>query len=166
MDDTNKFFSGNSSEGLNIVQPYLIEKGFAEDHRGSVEFYNDLDLSIFKRIYIVNNPKEGTVRAWHGHKKEGKLIKTTRGSFLVGALKIDNWDNPSKELELELFEINTNTGLLYIPPGYVNGAMNLVPNSSVIYFSTSHLSDSIKDDFRFESKFWDPWTKRGGVIFE
>ena len=84
----------------------------------------------------------------------------------MGAIKIDNWDSPSKELELELFEINTNTGLLYIPPQYANGAMNLVPNSSIMYFSTSHLIASIKDDYRFESKFWDPWTERGGVIFE
>jgi len=166
MDDTNVIFAGNSKEGLNIEQPYPIKKGFSEDHRGSVEFYNDLDLSIFKRFYVVNNPKQGTVRAWHGHKMEGKLIKVTEGSFLVGAIKIDNWDSPSKELKLELFEINTNTGLLYIPPQYANGAMNLVPNSSIMYFSTSHLSASIKDDYRFESKFWDPWTERGGVIFE
>ena len=60
---------GNSSS------PKRIERGFSEDHRGSIEYFNDLDLSKYKRFYIVNNPVQGTVRAWHGHQKEGKLIK-------------------------------------------------------------------------------------------
>ena len=149
-----------------IKQPSQFERGFSEDHRGSVEFYNNIDLSYFKRFYMVSNPKEGTVRAWHGHKNEGKLIKVTEGNFLVGAVKIDNWDRPGKDLPVELFEINTEAGLLYIPPGYANGAMNFSPESNIMYFSTSHLDDSIEDDYRFDSKFWDPWTERGGVIFE
>tara|TARA_B100000953_G_C17756669_1_gene337575 strand:+ start:42 stop:500 length:459 start_codon:yes stop_codon:yes gene_type:complete len=149
-----------------IKQPSQFERGFSEDHRGSVEFYNNIDLSYFKRFYMVSNPKEGTVRAWHGHKYEGKLIKVTKGNFLVGAVKIDNWDSPGKDLPVELFEINTEAGLLYIPPGYANGAMNFAPDSCIMYFSTAHLDDSIEDDYRFDSKFWDPWTGRGGVIFE
>ena len=46
------------------------ERGFSEDHRGSVEFFNELNLSEYKRFYTVTNPKISTVRAWHGHKKE------------------------------------------------------------------------------------------------
>ena len=55
----------NSSE-----KPIIFEKGESEDHRGSLEYYNDLSLDEFKRFYIVRNPKRGTVRAWHGHKVE------------------------------------------------------------------------------------------------
>ena len=149
-----------------IKQPSQFERGFSEDHRGSVEFYNSIDLSYFKRFYVVSNPKKGTVRAWHGHKNEGKLIKVIKGNFLVGTVEIDNWDSPSKDLELKLFEVNTDTGLLYIPTGYANGAMNLASDSSIMYFSTAHLDESIEDDYRFDSKFWDPWTERGGVVFE
>ena len=50
------------------------ERGFSEDHRGNVEFFNELNLSDDKRFYTVTNPKIGTVRAWHGHKNEKKLI--------------------------------------------------------------------------------------------
>ena len=149
-----------------IKQPSQFERGFSEDHRGSVEFYNDIDLSLFKRFYVVSNPKRGTVRAWHGHKNEGKLIKVIEGNFLIGVVKIDNWGKPSKELKLDLFEVNPDGDLLYVPPGYANGAMNLVPNSSIMYFSTAHLDDSKEDDYRFDSKFWDPWTDRGGIVFE
>ena len=146
--------------------PKRIKRGFSEDHRGSVEYFNDVDLSEYKRFYIVNNPVQGTVRAWHGHQKEGKLIKVLDGVFLVGSVAIDKWDKPSESLEPELFEIKKNSDLLYIPPGYANGAMNLASDSSIMYFSTAHLDESIEDDYRFDSKFWDPWTERGGVVFE
>ncbi len=143
-----------------------IKRGIAEDHRGSLEFYNDLDLSDYKRFYIVHNPKKGTVRAWHGHKKEAKLLKVIKGSFLVGVVEIDNWDNPNKDLLPESFEMNTESDILFIPPGYANGAMNLSEDSSVMYFSTSNLEESVGDDFRFDSKYWDLWTEKGGVLFE
>jgi len=45
-------------------EPILINKSEAEDNRGSVEFYNNLDFEQFKRFYIVTNPQKGTVRAW------------------------------------------------------------------------------------------------------
>ena len=143
-----------------------IERGFADDQRGSLEFYNDLDLSNYKRFYIVHNPNKGTVRAWHGHKKEGKLLKVIKGSFLVGVVKIDNWDNPKKDVQPESFEMNRESDILFIPPGYANGAMNVLDDSSVMYFSTSNLEESMDDDFRFDSKYWDLWTDKGGVLFE
>ena len=81
------------------------ERGFSEDHRGSVEFFNELNLSEYKRFYTVTNPKIGTVRAWHGHKKEKKLIKVLSGNFLIGVIKIDDWENPNKTLKLSLIHI-------------------------------------------------------------
>ena len=84
----------------NISEPTYFEKGFAEDHRGSLEFYNDLKLDNFKRFYIVNNPKKGTVRAWHGHKIEAKLVKVLKGEFVVCTIKIDNWESPNKGIAL------------------------------------------------------------------
>ena len=41
-------------------KPIIFEKGLSEDHRGSLEYYNDLALNEFKRFYIVSNPKRGT----------------------------------------------------------------------------------------------------------
>ena len=80
-----------------------FEKGFAEDHRGSLEFYNDIKLDKFKRFYIVNNPKKGTVRAWHGHKIEAKLVKVLKGEFVVCTIKIDNWESPNKGIKSTKF---------------------------------------------------------------
>ena len=115
------------------------ERGFSEDHRGSVEFFNELNLSEYKRFYTVTNPKIGTVRAWHGHKKEKKLIKVLSGNFLVGVIKIDDWENPNKTLKPEMIEMNVNSDLLSIPEGYANGAMNLEENSKIMYLSLIHI---------------------------
>ena len=57
------------------AEPFIYSKEETKDFRGSLEYYNSLDLDRYKRLYIVNNPQIGTVRAWHGHKIEEKLIK-------------------------------------------------------------------------------------------
>ena len=150
----------------NISEPTYFEKGFAEDHRGSLEFYNDIKLDEFKRFYIVNNPKKGTVRAWHGHKIEAKLVKVLKGEFVVCTVKIDNWDNPDKNALIDEIEMDQDSGILFIPPGFANGAINLIPDSKVMYFSSLSLEESIKDDHRFNSNFWDPWDKYSPEIYE
>ena len=151
-------------DGIN--EPTLFEKGQSQDHRGSVEFYNSLDLSQFKRFYIVSNPTKRTVRAWHGHKIESKLIKVIKGEFLVAAVKVNNFENPNNESEVETFLINEESGSVYIPPGYANGAINIVSDSKVIYFSSLKLEDSVNDDYRFNPKFWDIWTQYSPEIYE
>ncbi len=142
------------------------ERGFSEDHRGSVEFFNELNLSEFKRFYTVTNPKKGTVRAWHAHKIEKKLVKVLSGKFLVGVIKIDDWNTPNQNINPEMFEMDIYSDLLYIPEGYANGAMNLEENSNIMYFSSSNLEESLNDDYRFDSKYWDPWSINGGELFE
>ena len=153
-------------EGVEVKTPSLIDRGFSEDYRGSVEYCNDIDLSFYKRFYFIHNPKQGTVRAWHGHKKEAKLVKVISGKFIIVAVEIDNWDEPSKSQDLHEFEMQADSGFLFIPPGYANGAMNLDSNSSALYFSSFALKEASSDDYRFDSKYWDPWTTLGGKIFE
>ena len=146
--------------------PLLLNAGKSEDHRGYVEFYNELKLDYYKRFYIVSNPIEGTVRAWHGHKIEEKLIKVLKGEFLICLVKVDNWDQPSKNLEILKYKLNENSGLLYVPSGYANGAINLNSDSKIMYFSSLVLEDSINDDYRFDSKYWDPWEEYSPKIYE
>ena len=146
--------------------PLLLNVGKSEDHRGYVEFYNELKLDYYKRFYIVSNPIEGTVRAWHGHKIEEKLIKVLKGEFLICLVKVDNWDQPSKNLEILKYKLNENSGLLYVPSGYANSAINLNSDSKVMYFSSLVLEDSINDDYRFDSKYWNPWEEYSPKIYE
>ncbi len=51
-------------------------------------------------------------------------------------------------------------GILYVPPGYVNGFRFLTHDTSVIFYSTATLEESSSDDFRFPydvfgTEIWD-----------
>ena len=52
------------------MKPNLFESNSNSDHRGTVSFTNDLNLSKVVRTYKVTNKQVRTVRAWHGHKIE------------------------------------------------------------------------------------------------
>lgn len=136
--------------------PIIVEGGLAVDDRGKLSFIN-CELNV-KRFYIVSNHKSHFIRAWHGHKKEAKYVTVVQGSALVGAIEIDNWNNPSKDLKIHRFILSANKpSVLYIPAGYANGFMNLTQDTKIMFLSTSTLEESKGDDFRFDSRYWDCW---------
>jgi dTDP-4-dehydrorhamnose 3,5-epimerase-like enzyme len=57
-------------------------------------------------------------------------------------------------------------GFLYIPPNFANGAMNLTEDNAIRYYSSSTLEESLNDDFRFESDYWDPWSQHNPNFYE
>ena len=135
-----------------------IPGGKAFDDRGSLSFINDLDLSVFKRFYIVENHAQGFVRAWHGHKKEAKAVVVVAGAALVAAVKIDNWDKPSTDLDVQRVVLSAEKpGALLIPAGYANGFRTLTEGAKVMFLSTSTIDESAADDIRFDSNYWNPW---------
>ncbi len=140
--------------------PSVVAGGLAVDDRGSLLFANDFDLSPYKRFYTVKNHRQGFVRAWHGHKFEQKAVLPVAGDFLVCAVKIDDWENPSRDLKVERFVLSSSTPrMLIIPPGYANGFMNLSEGENrLMFFSTSTLQESAADDIRFDARLWNPWT--------
>ena len=148
------------------MEPKLFESKSNSDHRGKVSFTNDLDLNKVVRTYKVINKQVRTVRAWHGHKIEEKWISVEDGEFLVCAVKIKDFENPSKEQEVLKFNMTPDSGILYIPKNYANGAMNLTANNAVRYFSSLPLEESIDDDYRFESDFWNPWAEFNPKLYE
>lgn len=139
--------------------PKLIEGGISVDDRGSVSFCNGFDFSGVKRFYQVSNHSKGFVRAWHGHKKEGKYVYLTSGAAMVAAVAVDDWINPSKSAKVHKFVLSAEKpSVLYIPPGYANGFMSLSSDARLLFFSTSTLQESLGDDIRFPSRYWDVWT--------
>lgn len=148
------------------MEPKLYSYQSNSDHRGSVSFVNNLNLEKIVRTYRVINKQIKTVRAWHGHKIEEKWISVEEGEFLVCAVKIDNFNNPNKDLEIYKYKITSKDGILYIPNNFVNGAMNLTESNSIRYYSSLTLDESVKDDFRFDSKYWDPWSKYNPNLYE
>lgn len=143
---------------MNSETPHLINGGISVDDRGSVVFANEFMLANYKRFYIVENHSQNFIRAWHGHKKEGKAFFVSNGSILVSIVKLDNFEKPSKDLETVRFVLDSRLPkVLVIPPGYANGFKNLSSNTQLFVFSTSTLVESLDDDYRFEFDYWNPW---------
>jgi dTDP-4-dehydrorhamnose 3,5-epimerase-like enzyme len=136
----------------------LFEGGVAVDDRGTVSFVNEFNFNGVKRFYMVANHKAGFVRAWHAHRHEAKYVTVPKGSAIIGAVKIDNWEKPAKDATVHKYILSSNKpSVLYIPAGYANGFMNLTDDAILIFYSTSSLEESRGDDIRYDARHWDIW---------
>ena len=127
-----------------------VQGGKHTDDRGTLHYFNEFDMSAIKRFYRIDHPDTKVVRAWQGHKIEQKWIYCAKGSFNVELIKIENWDNPRLDENIESYILQaSNPVLLHIPGGYVNGFSALEEDSSLIVFSDKTLEESGEDDYRF-----------------
>lgn len=131
----------------------LINGGVSVDDRGSVRFVNDFNFDGVKRFYQVENHSRGFIRAWHGHKKEGKYVYVVNGSALIGVVNMENE-------EISKFVLSSQTPkVLWIPPGHFNGFKSLEENTKILFFSTSTLEESLGDDIREDHDKWNIWNE-------
>jgi dTDP-4-dehydrorhamnose 3,5-epimerase-like enzyme len=136
----------------------LIEGGISVDDRGELLFCNDFDMTDISRFYQVSNHSSNFVRAWHAHKKESKYIHVASGAVIIAAVKVDNWEEPSKDLKIEKFILSAKKpGILFIPAGYAHGYKTLLAGTNLLFFSTTRLDESLNDDFRYDAYYWNPW---------
>lgn len=127
----------------------LIDGGLAVDDRGKLSFVNDFDFKDVKRFYVVENHEKGFVRAWHGHKKEGKYVYVSKGSAIVAYVSLEG------EWELNRFVLSADKPqILFIPPGNYNGFKTLTDDAQLFFFSTSTLEESKDDDIRQPANKW------------
>ena len=149
---------GSSQLNTQPDEPYLIPGGRATDDRGTLEFFNELDISKFKRFYTVENHENGFVRAWHGHLKESKVLIPIRGTLLACAVKLTSTEAPDKNQEVFRHVLtSSNPKALFIPAGYANGFKTLTQDTLVMVLSSTTLEESLGDDYRFPFDYWNPW---------
>ena len=129
----------------------VIPGGVAVDDRGSVRFVNDFDFANVKRFYQVQNHRRGFIRAWHGHQYEAKYVYVASGSALIGAANMET------QVVDKFILSSQSPKVLYIPAGYANGFKTLEENTIILFFSTSDLNSSLKDDIRFDYDKWNIW---------
>ena len=146
-----------------MEEPRLIlGKRFIDD-RGSLNFINDFNLNGIKWFYTVHNHRSGFVRAWHAHKHEAKYAAMAKGSAIVAAVLVDDWDHPNERHEtpqpIYRHVLSAEQpAVFYIPAGYANGWMSLTDDATIIFFSTTTAEESRGDDHRFPARLWDIWT--------
>ena len=94
---------------------YIYNGGLAVDDRGEIAFVNEFNFEGIKRFYMVSNHKAGFIRAWHAHKQEAKYVMAVSGEAIIGAVKIDDWEKPSKDLSVERYVISSKKPQLLLP---------------------------------------------------
>lgn len=140
------------------MSPKLISGNRIFDNRGSLRFSNDLSFKNIKRFYTVHNYAKNFIRAWHGHINEEKYIGCIKGTFQVSVVKIDDVKKPNKKNEIFNYFLNeSNNSFVHVPKGFANGSMSLEENSELLIFSTSSIKESLNDDIRYNSEYWNPW---------
>lgn len=140
--------------------PKIIKGASFSDQRGMLRFVNDFSFHNVKRFYIIKHTDKSTVRAWQGHQYENKYFFPLSGSFVVAWVKIDNFNNPSLNLEAHHHIISSeNSEILAIPKGYANGLKAVTPGAEILVFSDMDLEGSTKEKCRYSANLWFDWSK-------
>jgi len=128
----------------------MIYKGdIAVDDRGQVTFVNDFNFENVKRFYMVENHSKGFIRAWHGHRKEGKYVFVVSGAIKLIVVGMDN-----HKIEKHHVLSASKPQVLWIPANHYNGFKTLTDDAKVIFYSTATLEESEGDDARLSSDKW------------
>lgn len=140
---------------MEFMKPKIIQGGNFSDHRGTISYVNDFSFKDIERFYIISNSDENSIRAWQGHKLDAKNFYCLSGAFKIHFVKIDNWESPAKDLDVETICVSEfDSKVVHIPAGYANAIESLESNSKLISFSTLPLKNVKDDDVRYPSDYW------------
>jgi dTDP-4-dehydrorhamnose 3,5-epimerase-like enzyme len=136
------------------MSPKIIKGNCHSDERGFVFYNNDFDASAIKRIYIIENKSIDFIRGWQGHQIEQRWFSCVSGKFKIELIQIDDWDNPSKNLTINSFLIDSEKlNVLYAPSGYVSSIQSVELNSKLLVMA-DYLLGEIKDEYRFDIDYF------------
>lgn len=136
----------------------VIRGGEHVDTRGKLSFFNDFDMKLIRRFYVIEHPDTSVVRAWQAHKIEQKWFHVLDGSFKIILIQPDNWVNPSEDLPHVEFILKKNdTQIIHVPGGFASGFKAIEPNSRLLVFSDFAMADAGSDDYRFDKNLWYNW---------
>lgn len=125
-----------------------------QDERGVITYNNSFDASLIKRIYTVENNSLSFVRGWQGHKVEKRWFSCMKGSFEIAVIKIDNFEDPSKELTSTRYYLDSSTlTFLYVDSGNITALKALEGDAKLLVFSDYNLGE-INDEFRYPLEYF------------
>lgn len=136
----------------------LIDGGQHTDHRGTIYFVNDFDMSEVKRMYMISHSDTAVRRGWRGHRLEQRWFCVIQGSFELKLVKIDDWDKPDQNLAIETVILSAdNPQVIHIPVGYATGFRALVPDSKVMVYADRAIADAKLDDHLYPADYFHRW---------
>lgn len=142
-----------------IKEPtYVLLQSITDDRGFLVPITDDVESTMIRRAYYVENYGRGVIRGLHYHRKEIKMFVMARGAakFNVLKLPLEVAERNNDEEIKHYYEQNPGSlkpyvlssrhqALLIVPPLYANGWVGLEDNSTL--FSLSNLiHEEAKDD--------------------
>lgn len=120
-----------------------------QDGRGIITFNNEFDASKIKRIYTIENHSTEFIRGWQGHKIEQRWFACMKGKFEISVVKVDDFEHPSRDLEISKFIVNDNQlDYLHIPSGCITAIKSLESESKLLVLADFALGE-VQDEYRF-----------------
>lgn len=136
------------------MQPQIIKGNHHKDDRGTLTFNNDFNALGIKRVYTIGNESLDFLRAWQGHQIEQRWFSAVAGSFKIKLIEIDDWKNPTKDLPILEFILNSeNLDILHVPRGFATSIQSLEDHSKLLLFADYQLGE-IQDEYRFASNYF------------
>jgi dTDP-4-dehydrorhamnose 3,5-epimerase len=137
------------------LKPEVL-KGFTHcDARGTLSYNNNLDISAFKRLYVIENSLEQPFRGWHGHEFESKIFIALVGKIRFGAVRVRDWSKPDPDEKPITAELeSSDLDAFFVPGGYANSISSLELGAKALVLSSSTLEDSLSDDYRLSPSSW------------
>ncbi len=134
--------------------PKIIRGGSNTDSRGTLLYNNNFDASGIKRIYVIENKETTFVRGWQGHRIEQRWFSVLQGSFKIELIAIDNWENPSKDVERFSFIVDAaKLDVLHVPSGYVSSIQSLEEGAKLLVMA-DYLLGEVQDEYRFDIDYF------------
>lgn len=132
----------------------VLEGKRHEDARGIITYNNDFEASQIKRIYTIENHSTEFIRGWQGHKIEQRWFACMRGSFEISVIKIDNFQQPSKDLTVNKYLLkDKNLTFLHIPSGHIT-AIQAIEEGSKLLILADYALGEIQDEYRFPLEYF------------
>ena len=143
-----------------MAEVKIIEGEIFRDHRGQISSLNEFHFDGVRRTYIIHHPDASVVRGWHAHQHERKWFYCIKGSFTLALVEIDDWVNPSRELEAQIFELSEQRSrLVCVPAGYANCLKAKTNGAVMLVLSDKTLDEALGDSWRYDSSMWVDWSK-------
>ncbi|MCT8341123.1 dTDP-4-dehydrorhamnose 3,5-epimerase family protein [Flavobacteriaceae bacterium TK19130] len=140
------------------MKPTIHKGGIHQDERGTLQFFNEFDMSKVKRMYHTTHADTETIRAWMGHKIEARWFFCTCGRFKVKTVAIDfNTLSPAGEVQECILSVE-NAEVLHIPAGFASGFQALSPSSSLLIMSDYHFGE-VDDSYKLSTDEFLEWTQ-------
>ena len=138
----------------------VIDGEIFRDQRGQISSLNDFRFTGVERVYFIHHPDTRVVRGWNGHRIEKKWFSCIKGSFTLGLVEIDHWEQPSPDLQAQLYALSeAKSQIVCVPAGYANCIKASSPDSVLMVLSSVLLNDAGADNWRYDSSRWVDWSK-------